>query len=292
MLLPYVFTKVVVEVDLLDRDNNEINLTQNEKEEVNHILTTEMNKLKENVKNDYKIDDKNIFQHISDKNDKINIINYDNNDNLVKNMNIINNYVEIIYKYIPISTDLYNYFVLNDNQLYGKSKIKNILIFKDKNGRFYDFYKKIEFFKEGRFYTDKSNNLIAYKKIFNSYEDLVRNGKMSENGFYVYKKIDRKVERANSNLLRKTIAHDYIKKLNLSEIKLDSRMTQRVIDDVKHILNTKLKYPVTRSIIQYEFNDLKPDDKIEVCVCKDKRCKGSCDEIRLAYRRDVHDMLL
>lgn len=187
-----------------------------------------------------------------------------------------------IFKYIPVTTDLYNYYIINiKNEI--KNKIKDVLIY-EKDGRFFDFYRKIEFTKKGNIYTDKYNNIIAYPKIFKTHSELIDSGILSENGFYVIKKS--KNNRGNSNAIRKEIV-EHIKFNSSNNIK--NIINNIIHNDIDKMYDKNIS--VQHSLIQYEYAENKPDDKISVCICKNDECNKRCDEIRKAYRRDIHNIL-
>ncbi|OQS54339.1 hypothetical protein EHP00_1691 [Ecytonucleospora hepatopenaei] len=344
--------KNVIEVDFLEKEKT---LTTEEKKEALLQIQSYLNKAekdkKENkdkqdknmFKSNYDINTKNVSSRMPFENNKIYVKNKENStfetsvfeENKEKSRKIekehtkqLDFYIDQIYRYVPITFDLYNYYLNNvkekfesntdSNKIkkFKKSKnkrlnsltIKDVLIYK-REDRFFDFYNKIEFYKKPEGFFDKFDNIKAYNKIFKSHSDLSKKGFLSENGFYVLK--NSKYVRDNSNVLRKIISRNYL----ISELKSfkstddeDNKNSENfqkndinvlklcnenaVKDALKKIFSKFTFVSLQHSIIQYELSTNRPDDKIPVCICKSEKCNEKCEEVRKAYRRDIYDFLL
>ncbi|KAI5148178.1 hypothetical protein ENBRE01_0166 [Enteropsectra breve] len=148
--------------------------------------------------------------------------------------------------------------------------MRGIAVYKNEgNGKIYDFWNLIEFHEENGKYTDKTG--FFHGSAYSSRDDLVEKSVMGETGFFVDRHLDSEAKSGNI----------YNAKRIITEIAKHANST------VDKLMRRNKPLKTIDQIIFYESYPLKDDDVIEICICKDDKCKGECTEIRSVQRKQV-----
>ena len=246
----YIFGTKIIEMNLFEENNKPLELTPGEKQE--------------------------IFEKLHQNPELLTILSSNNYSNKDQVKTVINQ----LYKFIPGTFNLYHMYA-NYGQYAPHSlhKIQSVSVYKD-NNQYFDFFKTIQFKKKGdNHYEDIHGNLIG-RKAYISRDELLLHSKLSDIGLMVEKDI------SDETL--------YINKINMKKLVAEILINKYKIIDSKDLLQKyhglNLTTNLLTSIIQFNLSPNHPDDHVFVCLCKNRNCNTSCDEIYKMYRRDLYHL--
>lgn len=158
---------------------------------------------------------------------------------------------------------------------YGR--IKDVLIYKEKNGDIEEYWGKIKFHKtKNGDYMDESGFLVG--KLVDKFEDITEEGILTETGFFQSKKLSQKD-------LDESL--DSMKNLIVEIAKIQNKRVSELMEEEEMLTSLdNLIFRNNYSIPTHGVNGCK-----YICICKNIECKDGCEKVLCVSEKVIEKML-